>query len=204
MRFLRTSSVAICCGVLLAGCATSSHQAAMKGTVTSPQTSTPSGAIRYPAGMSSSDAAIQMAQAPYMALNDEVYACLQASRALSRLAGTRLDVPHKRFYVYYAGVVPPSIYALRSDAKREGIDLVIRRAAHSSGELVAATEKVSKVSGLPPGYQIELATDGSGLTLRYPGTGTLPRSTLHAIAAIAASTRVPIQVRNRGPVAVPI
>ncbi|HET8581756.1 MAG TPA: hypothetical protein VFL65_00780 [Jatrophihabitans sp.] len=138
-----------------------------------------------------------------MALNDEVYACLQASRALSRLAGTRLDVPHKRFYVYYAGVVPPSIDVLRSDARREGIDLVVRRAAHTASELVAASEKVSKVSGLPSGYMIELATDGSGLTLRYPGTASLPPSTFHAIAAIAASTGVPIQVHNRGPMVWP-
>lgn len=204
MRFARVSGVAICCGMVIAGCgADPTHRAAVNGSVSSPgasgQASTPVAATRHPEGILSSDAAIQRAQAPYMAINDEIYARLRASRSLKRLAGTRVDVPHGRFYVYYAGKVPPSIDALRSDAKREGIDLVVQRAAHSKSELVAATDQVSKVSGLPrSGYDIELATDGSGVTLRYPGTGTLSPSTLDAIAAIAASTGVPIQVHNRG------
>lgn len=153
--------------------------------------------------LSSSDAAIQAAQLPYFDLNGAVYDAMRAAHALPQLTGTALDVPHHRLDVYIAGDPPGTLDPVRIRAASEGIDLAVHRAAHTKGALEAAAQEVSQLSGIPTGYSIEIATDGSGITLRYPGDGSLPSSTKHAIAQIAATTGVPIAVHNHGPIVAP-
>lgn len=139
------------------------------------------------------------AQAPYMKINDEVPVAL--GRSAAQLAGTRIDVADRRFYVYLAGRPTPALLALRSHAQAQGITLDIKYAKFSRRQLVAAIPRV--VAAMPagasgPGYAIDLATDGSGLTINFSGAA-LPARVIRQVNSLSRSTGIPVNIHTDAP-----
>ena len=150
-------------------------------------------------GMTPADTAAMAAQAPYMAINEQVPDALGGSS--DQLAGTRLDVAHDRFYVYLKGDPTPALLALVTKASVQGIDIVIQSARFSRLELLRAANAVTAL--LPtgasnPGYSIDIASDGSGLTLEYAGSA-LPSDTARVISSGLVSGSVPITIHRDTP-----
>lgn len=147
------------------------------------------------APLTAADDAAMAAQAPYLALNDEIPAALGSSA--SELSGTRIDVPNRRFYIYLAGEPPTSIDPLRVRAQGNGISLIVQRSNYSQKQLMTVVSQLAAelASTMPAGYNIALAVDGSGLTLNYPGTN-LSSSATSAVDSVAHASGVPIALHS--------
>lgn len=146
--------------------------------------------------LTAQDQAYMIQQAPYMALNDQVYTALGGD--VSSLAGTQLDVPDSRLYVYLVGPPPDALTELSQSAAAEGIQLEIVAASHSLDELRNAAWSLQGRlnSTMPVPFRVELETDGSALTIDYSGSVT-PTSPSMASAFSAAQ-----QIANSSGVAV--
>lgn len=148
--------------------------------------------------MSAADQAIMAAQAPYLDLNERIPGALGV-RA-NQLAGTRIDVAAGKFYIYLTGQIPAAVLTLAQHARTEGINVVIEPATFARAQLMVAAEQLSRElsSTISGGFSIELATDGSGLTVKYPGA-ELSASAARSVDSLSESSGVPIQVRSGVP-----
>src|SRR5829696_6469292 len=104
-------------------------------------------------------------QWPYMELNDKVHGLVPAT-GTSPLAGTRIDLEHHRFYVYWADPAPDGFGDLQSWASQRDISLIIKRATFSEQQLMEAARQVTQLSEADRlELSVTLHTDGSGITV---------------------------------------
>jgi len=141
-----------------------------------------------------------------MELNDKVHGLVPAT-GTSPLAGTRIDLEHHRFYVYWADPAPDGFGDLQSWASQRDISLIIKRATFSEQQLMEAARQVTQLSEADRlELSVTLHTDGSGITvsaksLPAAASGRVTPTRAHvellrAIGTVRAKTGVPVAVED--------
>jgi len=134
--------------------------------------------------LSAADLARQRAQKPLLDLNNRVYD-LTARSYDAHFAGAHLDVQKNTLILYWAGKVPGELLGLRTKATKSGITLTIKPARFSKKQLMATADAIMKTAEMAG--TVELAVDGSGLTI---AAGNLPAVARGARSATAAESRL--------------
>ncbi len=107
-------------------------------------------------------------QLPLFELNAEV-AAISALLPSDPATASTFDVANKTLILYWHGAVPAEIVALQESARARGYEVAVLPSAYTRSQLKAAAEKITGQSGGPAGLSVALNTDGSGLTVTYPG-----------------------------------
>lgn len=114
------------------------------------------------------EAARQAAQAPYMALSEEVWRISEESEPGEVVSG-QFEIQSNRYVVNWHGDVPPSLDELvRKAATEQGIEVEIRQTAHSRDELEQAAMELARAVPDPAGLSVTVKPDGSGLSVSWP------------------------------------
>ncbi len=148
-----------------------------------------------PGTLSQEDLDAQIAQQPYFVLADEVFAI---NRAQTRrgLGGLLLDQPGHAVTVYWVGAIPEALRALQIRRRDQKVRLRILPARSTERELAHAATLLGNLNehqhlGISV---IDIASDGSGLTVRAPELGRAAsgrvRPTRQQAALIAAARGV--------------
>jgi hypothetical protein len=151
--------------------------------------------------LSAADQARQRDQEPLLDLNNRVYD-LTSTVYDAQFAGSQLDVQHHALVVYWAGAVPAALSGLRADAAKRGVTLAIKPARFSRKQLMAAADQVMPTADMTA--SVELAVDGSGITVAAADLPTAVRGTrpatpaesrlMQRIAATRTQKGVPVSV----------
>lgn len=156
--------------------------------------------------LSAAEQSRQRVQEPLLRLNDRVYDVAAASYD-QQFAGARLDVKQNALHVYWVGTVPAALAALRTEAAKGGLTLTVTPSKFSRRQLMAAAERVMPKAEL--NGRVEVAVDGSGITVAAEGMGAVTRGTraatatesglMRRIATVRDSTGIPVTVVEAGP-----
>lgn len=120
------------------------------------------------AGLTPEEAARQAAQVPYFALSEEVWRISEDSEPGQVISG-QFEINSNRYVVNWYGDVPPSLDELvERAATDQGIEVEIRRAAHSRDELETAAMELARAVPDPEGMSVAINPDGSGLSVSWP------------------------------------
>jgi hypothetical protein len=151
--------------------------------------------------LSAADQARQRDQEPLLNLNNRVYDLASTSYD-AQFAGAELDVQHHALVVYWTGTVPAALSGLRAEAAKSGRTLAIKPARFSRKQLMAAADQVMPTGEMTA--KVELAVDGSGITIAAADLPAAARGTRSAtpaesrlmqrIAATRSQKGVPISI----------
>jgi hypothetical protein len=144
--------------------------------------------------LSPADQARQRAQAPLLDLLNRIHD-LAPTAYDAQFAGAQVDAENRTLTVHWAGAVPAELARLRADLA-EGTVLSIKPARFSQGQLMAATQRV-----MPHGQStgiVELAVDGSGITVVAGDLPAVARGAKRATAAESTLLRRIAAVRSAG------
>lgn len=156
--------------------------------------------------LSATEQSRQRAQEPLLRLNDRVYDVAAASYD-QQFAGARVDVERSTLHVYWVGTVPAALAALRAEATKDGVTLAITPGTFSRRRLMAAAKRIMPKAEL--NGRVEIAVDGSGITVAAEGMPAVIRGTraasatesglMRRIATVRDSTGIPVTVIEAGP-----
>lgn len=153
-------------------------------------------------------------QSPYMEL-DELVRQIAATSSRSPLAGTRLNVQKGALTVYWNGATPEELLGLRGHAAKQGIVLEIQSAPFSEVQLIDAARVLTALSESSElRMRIDVATEGTGLTVHYTGlpaaeadpSRAMPKQLelLAAIKSIEVHHGVPVDIADAAPMPQPL